>query len=338
MNDIYLTIFFLILNIILWKNLNYITKIFDVYDIPNKKLKLHDNKVSLISGFYIFLSVLLFFFLSKLEFFSLKNIILDDYKIIIFITTIFIIGYMDDKKGINPLLRLFLFTIVFTVFLISSEEHIIKEVNFINYKIQFNTNFNIFFTIFCFLVYLNALNFFDGINLQAGLHCILILFILFVKSNFNLEIYIIVIFYLFFLYYNWNNLAFLGNSGTYISAIIISLFFINFSQQKIITATEIFVLMSLPGIDMIRLVIVRIYKNKNPFKGDLNHLHHLAKKKIGLFKTNMIIIFSQVINYLIYIIFFNDYLSFFTSVLIYIVLYTFFINDKNLIKKNYKNL
>ena len=43
-----------------------------------------------------------------------------------------------------------------------------------------------------------------------------------------------------------------------------------------------------PGIDMLRLFMTRIYNKKNPFKGDLNHLHHLLKNKFNnLLKTNL---------------------------------------------------
>ena len=45
-----------------------------------------------------------------------------------------------------------------------------------------------------------------------------------------------------------------------------------------------------PGIDMLRLFMTRIYNRKNPFKGDLNHLHHLLKNKFkNLLKTNLIL-------------------------------------------------
>ena len=37
----------------------------------------------------------------------------------------------------------------------------------------------------------------------------------------------------------------------------------------------------LPGIDMLRLFIERILKNKNPFYGDRNHLHHLLHEQFG---------------------------------------------------------
>ena len=39
--------------------------------------------------------------------------------------------------------------------------------------------FAIFFTIFCFLVFINAFNMFDGINLQSGLYSLIFLYLTF---------------------------------------------------------------------------------------------------------------------------------------------------------------
>ena len=47
--------------------------------------------------------------------------------------------------------------------------------------------------------------------------------------------------------------------------------------------------MIIPGIDLIRLFLVRISKNQNPFKPDRNHLHHIISKKFDLINTNLII-------------------------------------------------
>ena len=57
-----------------------------------------------------------------------------------------------------------------------------------------------FFTILCFLVLINALNMFDGINIQTGLYC-LIIFIIFCQryfyKSFNGFNYLFNIFYIF---------------------------------------------------------------------------------------------------------------------------------------------
>ena len=39
---------------------------------------------------------------------------------------------------------------------------------------------------------------------------------------------------------------------------------------------EVFIILIIPAIDMLRLFFMRIMKKKSPFKGDLNHLHHIV--------------------------------------------------------------
>ena len=58
-----------------------------------------------------------------------------------------------------------------------------------------------------------------------------------------------------------------------------------------LSCEEIFLILMIPGIDMFRLFCVRIYQKKNPFKGDLNHLHHLLIRKFNLLKSLMIYFF-----------------------------------------------
>ena len=41
-------------------------------------------------------------------------------------------------------------------------------------------------------------------------------------------------------------------------------------------ADHIFLILFVPAIDMLRLFIIRLAQKKNPFKGDLNHLHHIV--------------------------------------------------------------
>ena len=87
---------------------------------------------------------------------------------------------------------------------------------------------------------------------------------------------------LFFLILNFKGKVFLGESGILILAFIIGYIFIKSSnnQNNLFFADEIFMIMALPGIDMFRLFIIRIYNGKNPFSPDMNHIHHLISKTL----------------------------------------------------------
>ena len=48
--------------------------------------------------------------------------------------------------------------------------------------------------------------------------------------------------------------------------------------------------MLIPGLDLIRLFILRILKKRNPLSSDRNHLHHLLIAKYPLNKSLIIIL------------------------------------------------
>ena len=52
--------------------------------------------------------------------------------------------------------------------------------------------------------------------------------------------------------------------------------------------------MLIPGLDLIRLFILRILRKKNPLSSDRNHLHHILLNKFS-FKNTLFIIFLLII-------------------------------------------
>ena len=86
---------------------------------------------------------------------------------------------------------------------------------------------------------------------------------------------VLVIFLIFYLYLNYRNLIFFGDSGSLLLSFLISMIVIFNHNSGNMFAEEIFILMIIPGLDMFRLFLTRIFNKKNPFSGDRNHLHHL---------------------------------------------------------------
>jgi UDP-GlcNAc:undecaprenyl-phosphate GlcNAc-1-phosphate transferase len=76
---------------------------------------------------------------------------------------------------------------------------------------------------------------------------------------------------------------------------------IKYNTKNIFYVDEIFLLMLIPGLDLLRLCFYRIINNKHPFKGDRNHLHHIFLNKVGftsyLFLTFSLIVIPYFINY-----------------------------------------
>lgn len=158
---------------------------------------------------------------------------------------------------------------------------------------------------------------FDGINLQSSFYSISIFFI-FIINNIFLDISIIMIISLiFFSYLNFKNKCFLGNNGSLLIAFIISYLFIKaHNAEKFFFADQIFLIMQIPGLDLIRLAIQRIYQKKSPFYPDRDHIHHILLKKFGYKKTLLILSSMFVIP---------NYLSIIYGHFLFYIILTFFI-------------
>ena len=135
---------------------------------------------------------------------------------------------------------------------------------------------------------------FDGINLQSSSYSLFIfLNILFFYNSLFIKILIIAI--LAFSYLNFKNKSFLGDSGSLLLAFIISYFFIKLYNFRYIEfADQICLYMIIPGLDLIRLFVVRIFNKRNPLSSDRLHLHHLLISKFSLIK---ILIYNSFFNF-----------------------------------------
>tara|TARA_Y200000002_G_scaffold90889_1_gene73140 strand:- start:989 stop:1987 length:999 start_codon:yes stop_codon:yes gene_type:complete len=283
-------------NILIFKYNIKIANFLGLYDKPDNLRKIHKSNIPLTGGVIILLNIfILFLFIFYENFYHTVEIFLNDQDLLIFVSSIllfFFIGFIDDKFEISAN-RKFLMMIFFLIpVVIYSQDLMISEirVSFLEVK-YFLPNFvAVFWTILCFLLFVNALNMFDGINYQV---CIFSLYIctFFLINNYFTILFIIVIISLFnFLILNHGNKAFLGDNGTYLLSFLFSYFFIKmYNQDQEIYTDHIFLIMIIPGIDLIRLFLVRISKGNYPFTPDRNHLHHILLRKNNLVNVNLII-------------------------------------------------
>ena len=299
----------IVINLFLVKYFNKIKIFHYIIDKPDNIRKFHSLPVPLAGGIIIFLNIIIYsiIILTNQEYF-LKELIFKDitdaYVFFFAIVIIFIIGYLDDKYDLSPNLKFILLTILMMVILNLDDNLAIKEIRFSFIKNTFIIeSFSILFTSFCFLVFLNAFNMFDGINLQSSTYSIIIFSSLLIILTNSILIYVMLITLLGYSYLNYKNITFLGDSGALVLAFIISYFFIKTYNLSLITYTdEIFIYMMIPGIDLIRLFFKRILLKKNPLKSDRHHLHHLLCLKFtnmqSLIILQVIIIFPILLNIL----------------------------------------
>ena len=279
-------LFFFSLNFIFIYFFDRISKFLNVYDFPDKKRKFHSKKTPLLGGVIILSNLVLLIPLIFFNFSNLPFFIDNKYFVSFFlpIFLIFLIGIYDDKFSLTPYAKFFLIVIVLILTTYLDSDLLVKKIYIKTLNLSFSLGvFSPFFSILCILLFINALNMFDGINLQVGFYSlIMILFFILNKIFFHLSFFLLFPI-LTFLYLNFRNRTFLGDSGTHVLAFIISYIIIkqyNYSFQKI-SVEEIFILMMIPGIDMLRLFIQRLSKHNNPFVADRNHIHHLLQLNFG---------------------------------------------------------
>ena len=290
-----LFIFFFLLNLFFFFNIDKLIKIFSIYDESRPQVKNNKKKISLIGGTVIFVNILSYFLFNRI--FNLDSFIeqmskIESFTFFFILSLFYIVGLYDDKYKISPFSRLFAlgFVTLIAILLNPKIKIILLRFSFIDYNFFLN-DFSILFTIICFLLFTNALNMFDGINLQSITYCLIILLFLMFNSNFIFILLPIFISLLFLLFLNYKNKIFIGDSGVYLLSAIISYIIIYEynSNKPNFFSDDIFILMMIPGLDFIRIFFERLIRGKHPFLGDKNHIHHLLLKKIGFIKTYIII-------------------------------------------------
>ena len=283
--------FCVLLSSIFFANSKKFADIFNLYDLPNER-KIHDKPIPLVGGLIILLIILICWILLILfNFINLHNSII--FTTSLSIITIF--GVIDDKIELNPNLKLFFFILFFIIFFIVNNYLVLNNLRFSSFSNEINLGyFGFLFTIFCSLLLINAINMSDGINgLSALIQIIIFSFLIYYNfndqnltnnnSNFsyyfsNFALFYIIILFIF-LIFNLNEKVFLGDAGTFlISFILINSLLMNYKFLNFFYPENIIMLLWIPGLDMLRVFLLRLKKKSNPFYPDKNHFHHILKK------------------------------------------------------------
>jgi len=287
-----LIIFFILLNIFIYLNINWLIRIFNIFDKPDKN-KIHKRNISLIGGTILFVNIFIFLIYSKINFLNYFSDNKEFISFFIIISGFYLVGLYDDKYQLSPSSRIVLMTFILYVSIAINNSLQISKIDFSFFNNKFYLNdLSIFFTIICILIFTYALNMFDGVNLQSITYCILIFCIFYFLSKFEIFYLIIIICLLFLFILNLKGKIFLGDSGIYILGGFISFVVIaEYNKQNIKFFTDdIFILMMIPGLDFIRVFIERVSKGKNPFLGYKNHLHHLMLNRFGFLQSYLLIV------------------------------------------------
>lgn len=321
-----LLISLLLINLIIYLNFNYISNFFNFFDRPDKQLKKHQKPVSLMGGSIVLVNLIIILILSKIL--DISDILIDEnYLVLLLLLSIFfyLIGLFDDLKNLTPKVKLLSIIFFLSIIILLFPEIRIQQIkiSFLN-KIYFlNFFYSYIFIILCFSLLINAINMFDGINSQVLIFTLMV-FLVFIYRGFMPLFFISLSICLFVLtILNLQNRVFLGDNGSYLISGIIGFMFIYQYKtfDKFIYGDQVFVILTIPSIDMLRLFITRVLDKKNPFKGDLNHLHHIVNNFVK--NKNLTVVVTSSICFIpifLLLIGFETYSSLLITILIYFFL------------------
>lgn len=323
---IYLLVIFI--NLLFFLGFDKISKYF-FFDKPDGLLKKHVRPVSLSGGLIFLINLLTIVVLLKL--FDLDNIIFKDiylYNFLFLSILFYSIGLFDDLKNLKPNLKLFLicFSVFITIFFFPNFKIELIKLSFLE-KNYFFSDYSTIFLIFSFALLVNTLNMFDGINLQLILYTSIIFVFFIIKGIFSEFFSLLLIPLILLMILNYKNKIFLGDGGSFLISSILGFTFIhqyeNFKNP--ILGDEVFIILLVPGLDMLRLFFLRIKNKKNPFSGDLNHLHHITFNHTkNIVFTNMIIISLCVIPLIMLLLSIKTYYILIIILFIYSIIVSYF--------------
>lgn len=303
----------------------YISNILNVYG----KSKLSNKEVPLLGGI-----IILIFYHLTYYFFGI-HLIQYDISINIILTLFFVLGYLDDKYSLSASIRLISQFILCLSFLYMNNFFLISNLNLFSISIEINLFLSYLLTIISFMVLLNCLNYFDGLNGLVIFFTALFVLLFFYFIQYTNILFIIIIFLpiSFVFYLNITDKIFLGDSGVYIISFILSLMLIFMHNHvdselngKSIMPILIFFI---PFLDFLRVSISRLINKRSLLHKDSNHLHDLLFKKIGNKATFLFLIVFQTFI-IINVALFNRYS--FQLIIIFLLIYftSFYIIKKKL--------
>ncbi len=259
----------------------------------------HLRKIPNLGGIAIFYSIAVSASIFAFELFELYKFLFASIVILLYI------GVMDDIVVMRAYKKMIAQIIVSALLVIGSDVRIRNAFGVFGIY-ELNYFASVFFSIFTFIILINAFNLIDGIDGLAGGYsvlCSLMFAISYYRLgdyNFPLVVFCAVIIgsVLAFLYYNLSNYrtnkVFMGDTGSMILGCLLAFTSINFIDifiDKGISGIPLYHLQSapaiavailiLPIIDTLNVIIVRLVRRTSLFEADKNHIHHKLLK-LGL--------------------------------------------------------
>jgi UDP-GlcNAc:undecaprenyl-phosphate GlcNAc-1-phosphate transferase len=285
----------------------YLAFKFNLVDHPSARSS-HTKSTPSLGGIAIFAGIVF-----SIVLWTPENLYANLKYLLLSLFIIFLIGAKDDIDPVRPWLKIVGEIIASSVVVLLADVKITSfyEVLDIGPISYFG---GVLFSIFIILAIINAFNLIDGIDgLSGGLGAVTALFFTIYFFQVQKESLAILSVSLFgamiaFLYYNKTpSRIFMGDTGSLIQGFICAVLSIEFIQiQGKLVETSFWTgisgpvvaiaVLGVPLFDMLRVIILRIFKRQSIIKPDRNHIHHLLVD-MGLTHTraSLILISLQII-------------------------------------------
>ncbi len=256
-------------------------------DKPDKR-KIHIHPIPRTGGLAIFTSFLVTLSISDLFTTTLTEQLVINRQVMFFLggaVTVFGIGILDDFFSLGPKLKLGFQILAASLAYYGGIQ--ISELTILGFHLNFGIT-GYFITVFWFVLFINAINLFDGLDGLAAGVSFFVSFIMIILMIMRQEYLIAMMFaalggtILGFLRYNFNPASiFMGDSGSYfLGYTLAGLSIFGAFKSEISTALLIPILaMGVPLLDTILAPVRRFMLGRKIFNPDNAHIHH---KLIGM--------------------------------------------------------
>lgn len=315
-----------------------IIKFINVLEGPNERSS-HVNFTPNLGGVIFYLCLVIFiFFISIFD----ENLI--SLNILTGLSILFFVGIKDDIMVVSPKVKLIAQIVAISFIVFSSEFYLYNYHELFDLRI-FPKLIFVFFSYLILVSIINAYNLIDGIDGLASLLGTVIVFIYsiffyFLNLNYYFLLSVVIMGILIgFLRFNLSkdNKIFMGDTGSMIIGFIIGVLTLRFltlsefqlESINISSGNKFPLVLSIlffPIIDVIRVVVIRLSRNKYFFVADRSHLHHMfIDKGLTHKKTSILLTFVSLFIFL-FTYFLNLYLSpvFLFIALLVLVLFHFY--------------
>ena len=254
------------------------------FDEPDDR-SAHDFKVPTLGGIGIYICLMLVI--------SLSGVLLNSMDMIILIgglTVLFFLGLKDDLYVLDPKKK-FLGQLLVALVLVT-----LSDIRVIGFSNLFSVEtlpywLSIIFTVFIFILIINAFNLIDGINGLAGtialMASVVFATLFYLADNLLLATLAVALAASLIPFLRLNMVKpkiFMGDTGSMIVGFMLAYFAVSFismaqtspeSNFKNSVPIIIQAILFFPLLDTFRILIIRIFVHKtSPFKADRNHIHH----------------------------------------------------------------